>query len=95
MCGGPMTEHPCQPIYRDSSGVIRFKQNAIVRYLLDKSPEDMNSLALIPFSDEDRAQFAQLIGYSVGGYRELSYVDDAAAGIAWEKQDELVDRERA
>jgi len=26
------------------------------------------------FSDEDRMQFAQLIGYSVCGYRDLSYV---------------------
>jgi hypothetical protein len=36
----------------------------------------MNRLALVPFSDEDRAQFAQLIGYSLNRYSELSYVSD-------------------
>jgi len=34
----------------------------------------MNHLAMLDFSDEDRMQFAQLIGYPVCGYRDLSYV---------------------
>ncbi len=34
----------------------------------------MNDLAVKDFSDEDRCQFAQLIGYSISGYEELSYV---------------------
>jgi hypothetical protein len=29
------------------------------------------------FSDEDRIQFAQLVGYSLSGFSELSYIDDA------------------
>ncbi len=28
------------------------------------------------FSDEDREQFAQLIGYSLNGFGELSYVSE-------------------
>jgi hypothetical protein len=36
----------------------------------------MNKLALMKFSDEDREQFAQLIGYSLSGFSELSYVTD-------------------
>ena len=37
----------------------------------------MNHLARVPgFSDEDRAQFAQLIGYKLCGFAELSYVTD-------------------
>lgn len=69
-------KHPVQPLETDSSGVLRFKKNAIVRFLLDAGPFDMNQLALMPFSQEDREQFAQLIGYSLSGFGELSYVSD-------------------
>jgi hypothetical protein len=58
--------------------VLRFKANAIVRFLLDAGPYDMNTLAMMPFTDEDRRQFAQLIGYSVSGYGDLSYAEDDA-----------------
>lgn len=66
--------HPMQPVVWDSHGVIRFKANAIVQYLLDAGPFDMNHLAVMPFSDADREQFAQLIGYSVSGIGDLHYV---------------------
>lgn len=72
--------HPPQPLIRAKDGVVRFKENAIVRFLLDAGPFDMNQLALMPFSDEDRAQFAQLIGYSLGGFGDLSYVTDMEYG---------------
>ncbi len=36
----------------------------------------MNDLAVLKFSDEDRNQFAQLIGYSVSGYADLSYANE-------------------
>ena len=62
-----------QPLEIDKRGVERFKENKIVRMLLDDGPFDMNKLAVMNFSDEDRAQFAQLIGYSVCGYEDLSY----------------------
>lgn len=68
-----MSEHPMQPIERDEYGTYRFKSNAIVRYLLDAGRFDMNDLARIPFNKKDREQFAQLIGYSVSGFGELSY----------------------
>lgn len=69
---------PDQPIITDPQGTRRFKENAIVRYLLDNGGLDMNMLACMPFSAEDCQQFAQLIGYSVCGYGELSYVTDEA-----------------
>ncbi len=69
-----MSDHPLQPLERDKQGVIRFKQNAIVRYLLDAGPFDLNDLALMPFTNDDREQFAQLIGYSVSGFGDLDYV---------------------
>lgn len=68
--------HPVQPLVVDEQGVVRFQANAIVRFLLDAGPYDMNALSLMPFSDEDRAQFAQLIGYSLCGFGDLSYVSD-------------------
>jgi hypothetical protein len=71
-----MSKHPMQPVYIDKQGTARFKANKIVRFLLDAGPFDLNQLALMKFSKEDREQFAQLIGYSVGGASELGYVSD-------------------
>ncbi len=68
--------HPPQPIVKDVRGTLRFKQNAIVRHLLDNGGIDLNQLGMLPFSKEDRSQFAQLIGYSVSGYGDLDYVSD-------------------
>lgn len=68
--------HPIQPLVRDEHGTPRFKANAIVRFLLDQGPFDLNDLAGKGFSNEDFEQLAQLIGYSLGGFSELSYVRD-------------------
>jgi hypothetical protein len=83
MRGAP--KHPIQPLVTDKQGVLRFKANAIVRFLLDAGPYDLNKLALMPFSDEDRRQLAQLIGYSLSGYGELSYVSNSAYMAADQK----------
>jgi len=71
-----MERNPIQPMYEDEDGVSRFKGNAIVQYLLDNGGIDMNQLARLDFTNDDRVQFAQLIGYSLAGFDELSYVDD-------------------
>jgi hypothetical protein len=60
----------------DEHGTLRFKENKIVRHLLDAGPFDMNDLARLDFPREDREQFAQLIGYSLDGFCELPYVSD-------------------
>lgn len=81
-----MAKHPIQPLVTDGSGVLRFKENAVVRHLLDNGKIDLNDLACLEFPQDDREQFAQLIGYSLSGYGDLSYVSngtyDAAAGMA-------------
>lgn len=99
-----MSSHPRQPIVRDARGALRWKENAIVRYVANwcawhnghlgcaqpKGPNgqmsmrapDMNNLALLGFSVEDRRQWAQLIGYTTHGYCELSYVESDEAEIA-------------
>jgi hypothetical protein len=74
--GGPA--FPMQPLVRDPDGVIRFRGNRIVRFLLDAGPFDLNSLALMPWEDQEREQLAQLIGYSVDGFGELDYVSNDA-----------------
>ena len=66
--------HAMQPVVVDEDGVQRCKENAIVRYLLDHGGINLNALAGLPFSREDRVQFAQLIGYSLAGFGDLSYV---------------------
>ncbi len=67
---------PMQPLHKDDGGVIRFEANKIVRVLLDTGKLDLNDLARMDFSQEDQEQFAQLIGYSLSGFGELSYVRD-------------------
>ena len=86
--------HPIQPLIMDSEGVLRFKSNAIVRYLLDEVPFDMNKLAAQGFSVEDREQFAQLIGYSLSGFSDLSYVRDETWDTA-NNMKEIVDERDA
>lgn len=76
-CGYANTDNK----YLDSHGIRRFRENAIVSWLLEFSRErgvGLNELALMDFKDDDWQQFAQLIGYSVGGYGELSFVSDEA-----------------
>ena len=63
---------PLQPI-GFVGNVIRFRPNAVVMWLLDNKT-DMNELARQGFPPEDRAQFASMIGYSVSGWGDLSYV---------------------
>ena len=73
--------HPVQPVVVDENGVERFKGNKIVLFLLRNGGYDMNDLGRMEFSNEDREQFAQLIGYSVSGFGDLSYVSDETRGM--------------
>lgn len=78
-----MPKNPMQPLVKlHPNGVVRFKENALVQYLLRNGGIDLNRLALVEASQEDRMQFAQLIGYTLCGYHELSYVTDASARAA-------------
>lgn len=66
-----MSKHPMQKIENG-----RFVENKIVTWLLDSCGLDMNDIAVQKFDQEDREQFAQLIGYSVSGWGSLSYVSE-------------------
>lgn len=70
---------PMQPLVIDTNGALRFKQNPIVRRLLDYATENgygLNEIAMEQFEADDQMQLAQLIGYSLSGYGTLSYVTD-------------------
>ena len=84
-----MAKHPMQPLIRDDEGVVRFRPNKIVRFLLDAGPYDMTKLALMPWDNEDREQFVQLIGYDVLGFGDLVYVTDEAYQKAMEERSRL------
>lgn len=87
-------KHPIQPVVW-KEGVIRFKQNALVNYLLDWSSRhgcNMNDLILIDFSRDDRTQFAQLIGYSVSGAGDLPYFDRTVLDAADREAEKLIAR---
>ena len=72
-------KHPLQPLYEDDHRVVRFKENKIVRALIDARILTLNDIAMMGFSQDDQTQFAQLIGYSLAGFHELDYVSDVDA----------------
>lgn len=75
-------KHPMQPLEVDKHNTVRFKKNKIVDTLLDWASArgfSLNEIACMKFSQEDRTQFAQLIGYTLCGFHELSYVSDEDA----------------
>jgi hypothetical protein len=61
----------------DAHGVQRFKENGLLRHLVDTKVIDLNKLAVTymmgkPFSRRHYAEFMMSIGYSVCGFAELS-----------------------
>ena len=82
-------KHPLQPFVVDKDGTVHFKQNTIVRFLLEAGLWDMNKLELMNFTLEDREQFAQLIGYSLTGFLELPYVSSATTARVDHQREEF------
>jgi chromosome segregation ATPase len=70
--------HVQQEVTKDSQGILRFRKNELVNRLVEEAGADtrlkgLNYIATLEACVEDRAQLAQLIGYSVDGYQSLSY----------------------
>lgn len=75
--------HSVQPLQLDENGVLRFKPNPIVVWLLEQGSLNMNDIASNEaFSREDREHFAQLIGYSFDGASSLSYMSSEVLDAA-------------
>lgn len=62
---------PQQPFALDEAGVLRYRRNALVGYLVDHGNIDLNTLGVVAAPLQDQQQFEQLIGYSVSGYGDL------------------------
>ena len=84
-------KHPMQPVVIGKDGCIRFQENAILRWLVDSGHINLNEIALMHFDDEDRMQLAQLIGYTVSGFGDLSFADPVVVAEADEKAKALYD----
>lgn len=85
-------EEPMQPVGVDKHGVHRFLENRIVRDLLDFAQPrglGLNEIACGNYSAAEHRQVAQLIGYSVSGYGDLSYVNAESCERADRRSDEL------
>jgi hypothetical protein len=87
------TPHPMQPLEDDGRGVIRFKRNEIVKFLIEKGSIDLNKLACEHFKAEDREQFAQLLGYSLESFCDLSYASETTKQAASEAAKQLLNNE--
>lgn len=75
-------KHPIQRLERDEHGVIRFRENKIVRFLLDQYPPGLNSLVARFYDNrEDYEQLMMLIGYSVSGFGDLD-IDRRTIAVA-------------
>ena len=90
---------PLQPMIAEPGRGGRFRENALVTYLLERASQhgcDLNHLATVPASEADREQFAMLIGYSLSGFLELSYVreETATRAIAQATHDGLIDPDK-
>lgn len=80
-------KHPMQAIVL-KDGIARFQSNAIIEHLFDTGALDLNKIATMGFSNEDHMQLAQLLGYSVSGFVDLSYADPLVVRVA----DEIVEK---
>ena len=84
---------PMQPIQIDEQGVVRFAKNRIVDDLLEFATArrfSLNQIATGDYSDDERMQLAQLIGYSVSGYGDLSYASEESIQKADAIAEELI-----
>jgi hypothetical protein len=84
---------PMQPIVL-VDGIVRFKRNAVVDWLLCNGYIDLNKIPTWNLPVEDVEQFWQLLGYSVSGYGELSFIREETIAEADKKADALLEESK-
>lgn len=82
-------KHPDQPLIISEDKTIRFKENSIVRFLVNNYPNSLNAISMMNFSKEDYQQIMQLIGYSINGYCELSSVSEKSKRKHWKNAQKM------
>lgn len=87
-------KHPMQDIVMESDDVVRFRANKIIGWLMATGKIDLNEIAALAqhdlFDADDQMQLAQLLGYSVSGFGDLSYAADDVVAEADAKADALI-----
>lgn len=78
--------HPIQPLETDKNGITRFKPNQIVQHLINNGSIGLEQIARLEFPQNDREQFAQLIGNSLSGFGDLPYVSSETYEAAVSQQ---------
>ena len=79
-------KQPTQPMVVDERGVVCFQSNKVIEWLFEAGKLDLIELAVAAaknpagFPRADRMQVAQMLGYSVSGFGDLSYVPRDVAG---------------
>lgn len=78
-----------QPVIIDARGIPRFKANPIIELLRAEAADNGTNLhdvltgyARGLYTQADVEQLYQLMGYSVSGYCELSFISDESAKAA-------------
>lgn len=87
-------KHPNQPLVYAKDGCMRFKQNDIVRKLLDFAADHGYSIneiyqEFLPSHADDYKQLLQLLGYSIGGYCDISMIPEKQKKRAEKKAEKL------
>ena len=84
-----MSHTTMQPVMIDQDGIVRFKQNRIVRQLIDKGSragfgigEIKAGVAAGTFDADEHMQLIQLAGINVDSYCSCSFVSKQSAGQA-------------
>ena len=90
---------PLQPIYIDEHGIVRFRPNKIVAFLMHWARSrgmDLNKLCDMGtlFDARDWEQFSQLTGYSVSGWGDLSYVSRDSISRADDRAEKLLNKKK-
>jgi hypothetical protein len=92
--GCELPKHPTQPFVMKND-VLRFKSNKIIDWLFNNGHIDLNVILMMDFPIEDHRQLAQLLGYSISGYGDLSYVqnldDERTTNVSLDDHLERVD----
>lgn len=71
----PTSELPTQPLTLED-GKPRFKRNPLVWYLFHSSEISLEGLLALGHDVQYVQQFLQLLGYSVCGYSEMSFIPE-------------------
>jgi hypothetical protein len=75
-------KHPMQPVVLSEDGRAYFVPNEILVWMLAHGRINFDEIAQQGFSDEDRMQLAQLLGFAVSRYTQLTYVTEAGMAEA-------------